>query len=826
MSGIAKPVSEAVQSFSKKGKTREDVELQGGPLSRKVDKYLGKILDDHSIDWEYSQNGGVTAFGEVVDRKGNVTIEKKWFRPGTTLKTVRDWLGYSVAGGAALGASEAQSSTISADLTEEYTLKRELERHDGLSALELRRDEKSGIMRYMPREQTVDMPTMGELGTETIGQTDEGRPMIANPDGTFSTERSITVEVDGKWYNIPSMYGGKEVSHDEAKRIAIENGMTDPETGRAFDPYASVDEAVAAAEARSSSIRGADGLTDNERANMAEYGDLFDPANPQSEMRAYDPSARENARAFISDTLTETFGVDPLKARDFSEFLMGNETAMGDMGIGVADLLGVGELMGIEEGLRQFDRGYQSGDIADMAIGPAIALLNAAGLRAPVQALLKSEPVQSMLQEGAERWAQGKSPVPMGMSVEPTDGSFLLDGGFDVDINDAGDLLTTSEMAGGPSKVLPTMEDVLQARSEQMALKPKDRVQPSGETIFDTTPDGYNRLEMPQAEVPVPRAPEGKLLPKGNRAAPVVDMSQKIADTLAERMRPHLGTAAQYFYHTGPLVEKAVEMGIPEDVARKQLKEFALNYAATSPRTQTEQNLRNASLTRSKEKAGIPLDKQVGPGGDGINEKGYPMMIGESGIHRKLVDAIRGNEGIDVNTNPKPYTFAENVAGNLDGVTVDTHAIRGALDAMNEVEPGSIPDGFILPKYREAYKADPSQLDPATYIDDTLGDQKVDGTKMQTEYAVFSDIYRLAAAKLGVSPAEAQSLGWFGSGHRTGLASEMKTVVELIDDRIDVTSQIMNVDKETVFKGFMEGSIPLLSFGGAVLLGAGSEEDK
>ena len=91
---------------------------------------------------------------------------------------------------------------------------------------------------------------------------------------------------------------------------------------------------------------------------------------------------------------------------------------------------------------------------------------------------------------------------------------------------------------------------------------------------------------------------------------------------------------------------------------------------------------------------------------------------------------------------------------------------------------------------------------------------------------VFSDIYRLAAAKLGVSPAEAQSLGWFGSGHRTGLASEMKTVVELIDDRIDVTSQIMNVDKETVFKGFMEGSIPLLSFGGAVLLGAGSEEDK
>ncbi|MAK71965.1 MAG: hypothetical protein CMF19_07960 [Idiomarinaceae bacterium] len=363
---------------------------------------------------------------------------------------------------------------------------------------------------------------------------------------------------------------------------------------------------------------------------------------------------------------------------------------------------------------------------------------------------------------------------------------------------------------------------VLDIRAAEMEKKPQDRMQPSGQDpLFDTSPEAYQADLPEQKDTPVPRAPEGKKLPKGDRAAPVAAMQSEIADVLAERMRPHLGTAAQYFYNTGPIIRKAIEMGIPEAQAREQLKKFALNYAATSPRTMTEQNLRNASLVSAKEARDIPLTEVVGPGGTGINEKGYPMMIGPSGIHRLLVDA-KNAEGISYNTNPKPATFAENVMGNLQGVTVDTHAIRGALDAMNEVQPGSIPDGFIKPEFREQYKADPSSLDPAKMIDDTLGDQKVDGEKMQTEYAVFSDLYKAAAQRVGVSPAEAQSLGWFGSGDKTGLASDLKTVVDLLDERIDVTAQALNRPKEKVFVDFMSGKIPLLSFGGMTLLETGS----
>ena len=359
-----------------------------------------------------------------------------------------------------------------------------------------------------------------------------------------------------------------------------------------------------------------------------------------------------------------------------------------------------------------------------------------------------------------------------------------------------------------------------------MELAVKDRIQPSGENpLFDLSPDSYTKTLPEQKKTPVPRQPTGtnKPLPKGDRGRAVNESVNSIADRLAERMKPWLGTEAQYFYHTGPIVDKAMSMGFKKEEVYEWMKEFADAYAATSPRTETAQNIRNATLVMTKRHLGIDLDEIIGKGSGGINEKGYPMMIGDSGIHRQLTEATQ-NGGINPNTNPKPATFAENVYGNLDGVTVDTHAIRGALDAMNEINPGSIPIDYIKPKFRDQYKADPLSLNPANMIDDSMGSQMVDGTKMQTEYAVFSDIYRLTAEKLGVSPAEAQSMGWFGSGDSTGLASELKSVARLLDERIDVTAQALGESKESVFKKLLNKEIPVLSLFGAAT-GAGLMSD-
>ena len=382
---------------------------------------------------------------------------------------------------------------------------------------------------------------------------------------------------------------------------------------------------------------------------------------------------------------------------------------------------------------------------------------------------------------------------------------------------------------GKPPSNLLVEEDlkvVLKERAKQMDLKPKDRVQPSNQDpLFDTSPESYENIMVEQKETYVPRNTKTNTMPKNNRTNKVVEKTDEIAKVLAERIEPFKGTNVQYFYHTGPILQKAVDMGVPREQAEKQLYDFALNYAVTSPRTMTEQNLRNASLVATKQTLDIPLTEIVGPGmAKGINEKGYPMMIGPTGIHKKLTDEKKRNE-LNPDLNPKPITFAQNVLGNLEGVTVDTHAIRAVFDVMNELEPGSVPIEFIggknakdTKRFREMYKKDPSSLDVATMIDDTLGKQMIDGKAMQTEYAIFSDLYKKVAELAGVRPAEAQSLSWFANGQKTGLSSEPKTVVDLINDRVDVTAQILKQDKETVFKKFFEGKLPLLAVPASVTL--------
>ena len=370
-----------------------------------------------------------------------------------------------------------------------------------------------------------------------------------------------------------------------------------------------------------------------------------------------------------------------------------------------------------------------------------------------------------------------------------------------------------ADMPGGSPASPGGLMDVLNARAAEMDLPAKKRVQPRADQpgVIETTPEAYERqpikFDQDLASL-APRRPDDKPYPKGDRVRPLIDRRDEIAAKLAERAQGQLGTNTQFFYHTGPIYEAAIKAGLSPDEARAWLRDFSQAYAATSPRTETAQNLRNATLAMAKREADIPFRDVIGSGTGGISEKGYPMMTGEGGIHGLLLDAVEG-PGINRATNPKPATFAGNVEGNLSGVTADTHAIRGALDALNEIEPGSIPEQWIKPKFREQYKKDPSSLDPATMIDDTLASAKIDGKDMQVEYGPVADVYVRMAEMMGVSPAEAQSMGWFGSGARTGLASESKTIAELVNDRIDVTAQLLDITPEEAARKLFRREIPL-----------------
>lgn len=98
---------------------------------------------------------------------------------------------------------------------------------------------------------------------DTGRRTPEGRPILSNNKGGFSTELTITVDAPGGGFMvIPSIFGGKIVSQEEAIQIVNANGGVDPETGRKLPVFGSIAEADTAAQQRSSSLSGEETTTD------------------------------------------------------------------------------------------------------------------------------------------------------------------------------------------------------------------------------------------------------------------------------------------------------------------------------------------------------------------------------------------------------------------------------------------------------------------------------------------------------------------------------------------------------------------------------------
>ncbi|WP_417733128.1 hypothetical protein [Rosistilla oblonga] len=96
------------------------------------------------------------------------------------------------------------------------------------------------------------------LSDSVVGKTDEGRPIVRNSDGSVSTERTATV-IDpringGKPTNIPTMYGGKQLSEDQAADIIASTNGVDPETGRVMAGFDSIKAAEKEAMARSKAL--------------------------------------------------------------------------------------------------------------------------------------------------------------------------------------------------------------------------------------------------------------------------------------------------------------------------------------------------------------------------------------------------------------------------------------------------------------------------------------------------------------------------------------------------------------------------------------------
>lgn len=353
---------------------------------------------------------------------------------------------------------------------------------------------------------------------------------------------------------------------------------------------------------------------------------------------------------------------------------------------------------------------------------------------------------------------------------------------------------------------------VLEARAKQMSQQ--GRAKPLGANpAIDTSVAAHLRTtdRVPQtpryiAQGELPRLSRSEPHPVRDRIRPILDYRDDLAKLMAERVEGIPNTPPDLFYHTGPVYESLEKNGLsPAEADHFVQKRFAPLYAGTSPRTATDQNLRNSSLLNYLDVNGYPLHEAR----DASNLSGYPMMD----MHYDLSDKLlRGDDLRDTNT--KPTEFQHAVAGDLGRVVGDTHFMRGTLSLLQDLT-GSIPEGFILPHARDSYK-ETGALDLASDIDDRFKTKTFGGKKRQVEYGPFADVAFDAADLLGIDPARVQSRLWFKMGDKTGLRSEERTLPDLLNDQLDVTGQALGLSPDEVMKLWAKGKIPLMAEGGLV----------
>lgn len=81
---------------------------------------------------------------------------------------------------------------------------------------------------------------------QIIGKLPSGRPIVRNSDGSISTHKNIITSFDDDFYILPTMFGGKSYTADEAVNIVKKNKFIDPDTLQPFPFFKSLADAEAA----------------------------------------------------------------------------------------------------------------------------------------------------------------------------------------------------------------------------------------------------------------------------------------------------------------------------------------------------------------------------------------------------------------------------------------------------------------------------------------------------------------------------------------------------------------------------------------------------
>lgn len=305
-----------------------------------------------------------------------------------------------------------------------------------------------------------------------------------------------------------------------------------------------------------------------------------------------------------------------------------------------------------------------------------------------------------------------------------------------------------------PSRV--TLQSIQEALERAAAAREPGTV--LNLTGLDQMPSIRDQFRLDRYEPP-------RGMPKSLDGAPV--LGRKNANRLKRFAEQGVERGGAAWYNTEPLYQEFVkELGVDGQVKFDRYMDLV---AATSPRSTVQQNIKRASYLYMLENQGLPIS--------GLENADFPRGYGHLAHKTQdhLLADLEGGQHFEALSRPKTSSFAENLKGNFEPMTIDTHNRAVVFD-------------------------DPSMKKSPT----------------GTEYLYLEDFQRKLANEIGLSPAQWQSAVWMGADDITGV-SDSRPFLEVFDEAVVRTAALQEKSKSEVLSDFIRGKAPLSS----IMLAAG-----
>ena len=229
---------------------------------------------------------------------------------------------------------------------------------------------------------------------------------------------------------------------------------------------------------------------------------------------------------------------------------------------------------------------------------------------------------------------------------------------------------------------------------------------------------------------------------------------------------------AEKWYHLGGLKDRFIEELGPEK-GGAAFDRFMDMTAALSPRSKVDQNLKRASVLYQREMQGqpiSPLTHEMFPPGYGH----LATTSAHAPAIKRLVETGAVGNSVD---QPKIASFAENLKGNYEPLTSDTHNVQ-----------------ILSGQARSPTKA---------------------------EYPFLESRQKTLGERRDLQPAEWQSALWTGAGDVTGVA-DVRNMTAAMNQRIAKTAEKLGISEQEAFREFAKGNTKLYQMLLATALGGGA----